>query len=254
MTKKTVALIDADILCYEAAASCEVETRWDDDIHTVHSDLKETWRVLKAKVDRVCEAVDASRIVMTISSNTNFRKELVYPAYKDNRKAVRKPLCLADLKAKTFDEWETHRHPSLEGDDVLGILATDPKFYPGYRKVVVSLDKDLKTIPGYYYNFRKEEWYEIDEDTANRWHMLQTLTGDTTDGYPGCPGIGPKKAEQILDGLPMGDRWEAVVAAYEKAKLAPAVALQMARCAYILRNHDYVDGEVKLWTPVSEAA
>lgn len=250
---KTVALIDADILCYEAASSCEVETRWDDDIHTVHSDFKEAWRTLKDKVERVTEAVEADEIVMALSSNTNFRKELVYPAYKDNRKAIRKPLYLADLKAKTYDFWECHRHPSLEGDDVLGILATDPDFYKGYTKVVVSLDKDFKTVPGNHYNFRKEEWFEIDEDTANRWHMHQTLTGDTTDGYPGCPGCGPKTADKILADLPMGDRWAAVVAHYEKAKLSEAVALQMARCAYILRHGDYQGGEVILWNPHKDA-
>lgn len=245
---KRVALIDADILCYQTAASCEVETRWDDDIHTVHSDFKEAWRVLKAKTDRVVEKVEADEIVMVLSSNTNFRMD-VYPQYKGNRKAVRKPLCLADLKAKTADTWESYRFPSLEGDDVLGILTTDPDFYPDHEKVIVSIDKDMKTLPGKFYDFGKDEWHDISEDEANWWHMYQTLIGDTTDGYPGCPGIGPKKAEAILADLPLGDRWQAVVAAYEKAKLSEAVALQQARCAYLLRHQNYSGGEVILWNP-----
>jgi hypothetical protein len=41
--------------------------------------------------------------------------------------------------------------------------------------------------------------HEITEAQADRFHMIQTLTGDVTDGYPGCPGIGPVKAEQILN-------------------------------------------------------
>lgn len=245
---KRVALIDADILCYQTAASCEVETRWDDDIHTVHSDFKEAWRVLKAKTDRVVEKVEADEIVMVLSSNTNFRMD-VYPAYKSNRKATRKPLCLADLKAQTADTWESYRYPSLEGDDVLGILSTNPDFYPDHEKVIVSIDKDMKTLPGKYYDFGKDVWHDISEDEANWWHMYQTLTGDTTDGYPGCPGIGPKKAEAILADLPLGDRWQAVVAAYEKAKLSEAVALQQARCAYLLRHQNYSGGEVILWNP-----
>ena len=246
---KTVALIDADILCYEAATACEVEIRWDDDIHTLHSDFKEAWRVLNDKVDQVIDKVGADVVVMAFSSNTSFRKEIVYPDYKGHRKTLRKPLCLADLRAKALDTWKCYHYQGLEGDDVLGILATDPSFYPKFRKVVVSLDKDLKTIPGKHFNFRTEEWLEIDEDTANWWHMYQTLTGDVADGYPGCPGCGPKTAEKILGGIPMGNRWEAVVAAYQKAKLSEEVALQQARCAYILRHGDYRNGKVRLWEP-----
>jgi DNA polymerase-1 len=84
--------------------------------------------------------------------------------------------------------------------------------------------------------------------------------GDTTDGYPGCQGIGPKKAEAILrEALdpkiitPHDQRlmWEAVVAAFKKAELTEDFALQMARVARILRVEDY-DFQNKcpiLWTP-----
>lgn len=245
---KRVALIDADILCYQTAASCEVETRWDEDIHTVHSDFKVAWQVMRSKTADVMEKAEADILVMVLSSNTNFRMD-VYPKYKSNRKATRKPLCLADLKAKTKDTWESYQYPGLEGDDVLGILSTDPEFYPDCEKVVVSIDKDMKTLPGKYYDFGKNEWHDISEEEANWWHMYQTLIGDTTDGYPGCPGIGPKTAEKILADLPVGDRWSAVVATYEKAKLSEAVALQQARCAYILRHQNYSGGEVILWNP-----
>lgn len=252
MPQKIVALIDADILCYEAASVCEKETRWDDDIHTVHSDFKDAWNVMKELTDKVVKATGADRIVMAISSNVNFRKEIVLPTYKDNRKKTRKPLCLNDLKAKTMETWESYRWETLEGDDVLGILATDPTFLPDYKKIVVSLDKDFKTVPCTVYNIRKDETVEIDEDTADYWHMYQTLTGDTTDGYAGCPSIGPVSATKLLSNTAREDRWSKVVAAYEKAKLSEEVALTMARCAFILRNGYYEPSStepVKLWSP-----
>src|SRR3546814_4933009 len=39
--------------------------------------------------------------------------------------------------------------------------------------------------------------------------------GDSTDGYKGCPGCGPKSAEAILQKA--GDPWENVLQAYRSA-------------------------------------
>ena len=54
-----------------------------------------------------------------------------------------------------------------------------------------------------YYNYETmlNERYDgsvINEKEANYFHMLQTLTGDPTDGYKGCPNIGKVTAEKIL--------------------------------------------------------
>jgi len=94
---------------------------------------------------------------------------------------------------------------------------------------------------------------EVTEDEADYWHMMQTLTGDTADGYPGCPGIGEKTAAKLLDEH-YGDlsaMWEAVLEAYEKKKLSPEVALVQAQIARICRRNDYdfKKKEVILWTP-----
>ena len=76
---------------------------------------------------------------------------------------------------------------------------------------------------------------------------MQTLTGDVTDGYKGCPGVGEKKAETILK----KGTWEEVLKAYEAAKLTEQDALQQARVARICRVEDfnYKLGDVNLWTP-----
>jgi len=143
--------------------------------------------------------------------------------------------------------WESYQRPGLEGDDILGILATHPKAIRG-QKIIVSIDKDMKTIPGYVWNPDKDDepiFYSTEE--ADYWHLYQTLTGDTTDGYPGLPGCGPKGAEKVLE----DPSWEAVVAAYEKKGLTEEDALVQARCARILRatDYDYAKKEVKLWCP-----
>ena len=75
------------------------------------------------------------------------------------------------------------------------------------------------------------------------------------DGYSGCPGIGPKRAARILDGV-FGDPggpgdWDAVVKTYVKAGLSEEEALVQARVARILRwgEYDRKKGKVKLWNP-----
>ncbi|WP_211876477.1 hypothetical protein [Plastoroseomonas hellenica] len=130
---------------------------------------------------------------------------------------------------------------------------------------MVSIDKDMKTVPGLYVNADKRDLGALDSSVAQAdyWHMYQTLIGDTTDGYTGCPGIGPKKAVAILE--PFTDReerpglvdragaWKRIVEVYEKAKLSEAEALVQARVARILRasDYDFKAKAVKLWTPPS---
>ena len=82
--------------------------------------------------------------------------------------------------------------------------------------------------------------------------MLQTLTGDPTDGYPGCKGVGPVGATKALQGHPEG-HWGAIVALYEKQGLTEADALLNARMAYMLRahNYDFNTKEITHWTPPS---
>ena len=97
-----------------------------------------------------------------------------------------------------------------------------------------------------------EGFIEVTPEEADRWFYMQTLTGDATDGYSGCPGGGPKKAEAILEAA--GENpWPAIVAAYEKAGLSEEAALQQARVARILRASDYnfKKKEPILWKPQS---
>src|SRR5262249_32308655 len=145
-----------------------------------------------------------------------------------------------------------------EADDVMGILATRPG---NEDCVIVARDKDMKTLPAKVWDGSSFKVYL--PEMADYWHMYQTLTGDTADGYKGCPGIGPKKAEAILnactvwheggkscDVFPM---WPAVLAAFANAGLTEADALLQARLARILRWSDWCSKTKtpRLWSPPS---
>lgn len=239
---KRTLLIDGDIVAYRYSSTVEQEVDWGDDVWSLWSDAKEAKQLILQYLDHLVEATAADDFVFTFSDKDNFRKT-IYPDYKHNRKGKRKPTCYKGVKTWLESEYESIEMPGLEGDDVMGILATSGKYE---ETVIVSEDKDMKTIPGLLW--RAAEMEDISEEYADYYHLYQTLVGDTTDGYKGCKGIGDKRATDILSKDPT---WEAVVKAYEKAGQTEEEALVQARLARILRASDYNTNtkEPILWTP-----
>lgn len=274
---KLTALIDGDIFVYQAAAAAERPIQWTQDLWTLHSSLDEATQFFEDKIHKAIERVSENtgckdvNIMMALSDpeGKNYRKE-VWPDYKANRKNKRPPLVRRALYDYVVANYSTYHRPYLEADDVLGILQTSPYIIRG-SKLIISSDKDFKTIPGNHYNMDKDEFFMVTPACASYAHMLQTLTGDAADGYPGCPGVGPKKAESILANAlaqatsQLNDSstaeeasnevvelaWPSVVAAYVKAGLSEDYALTMARLARICQRDDYdfKNKEVILWQP-----
>ncbi len=231
-------LIDGDVVAYQFATAAETPIHWGDDLWTLHADAKEA----KAKMDNFLaglkEDLEADQMVIALSDRTrNYFRKQILPTYKANRDKVRKPIILKELREHLETQYKSYERPGLEGDDILGILATTEKIIKG-EKVIVSIDKDLKTIPGLHYSTNKPELgvYTISEEEADYWHLFQTLTGDSSDGYSGCPGIGPKRAEELLSESPT---WETVEQVFKKAKLGAEEARIQSQIARILRAKDY---------------
>jgi DNA polymerase-1 len=260
MASRRLALIDADIYAYTAAATGQESFRWPDaeaPVAVQTSDLADTIRAAEESVLDAAAKVKASRTIVCLScpSAEGFRVRLL-PTYKAGR--VPKPLQLAAVKDHYRSRFECMERPLLEADDLLGLLATSAP-ERGWETVLVSGDKDLRQIPGNFYDPIRGILGRVDEEAGLRLHALQTLTGDPVDNYSGCPGIGPVKAAKLLttpDGAwyPPNAWWPLVVSAYEAKGLTEDDALVQARVAFILRKGYYNDqtGEVKLWQPPSE--
>ena len=56
--------------------------------------------------------------------------------------------------------------------------------------------------------------------------MYQTLVGDSTDNYKGCPAVGAKTADKLLQDN--GATWQTVVDAYAAKGLGEEIALENA--------------------------
>ena len=256
-------LIDADVFAYKAAAGAEKILTFDNEWYFPACSIHEAEAAFMSQLLPVLEAFNtdlAKDCVFCFSTDRGggFRRAIL-PSYKANREGKPRPVILKALRERLMDgrscipEKAVYLRPGLEADDCLGILATYTGFMPQRQKIIVSVDKDMKSIPGRFYNTGHPEAgvLSISEFEADRWFMLQTLTGDSTDGYLGCPGVGPKKADSLLEGCEtLEAMWAAVVKAYEKAGLSEASALEQARVARILRagDYDFVQKQVKLWS------
>lgn len=233
-------LLDADILLFEASVAVEVTTQWEDDVWTIMSDPKDAIAILRHRIAEFEEdtGIAEQDMVFCLSDTVNFRFD-VADFYKSNRKGTRKPLCYPSVKQFLIDNYTTKMFPKIEGDDVIGLLSDGDVG-------IWSADKDLKQIPGLHWD--GDDWEEVTEEEADRFFFYQCLAGDAADGYKGCPGVGPVKADRILAKDPS---WEAVVKAYEKQELTEADALITARLARILRpgEYDFIKKEPILWQP-----
>ena len=250
MTRRKL-LLDADVIAYVAASSCEVATDWGGGYWTWHCDENKVKESVLSQIETSMATFKADeRALCLTDSDGNWRRG-VLPTYKGNRSGIKKPLVLKSIKEWMIEELGAYFRPTLEGDDCMGILAT---VKDDYERIIVSIDKDMKTIPGKFSRDGKTIM-EISEGEADYWHLYQTLIGDITDGYTGLPNCGPVKAKKIL-GEPSADfsvaeAWPKVVEAYQKGKLGEEEALTQARVARILRasDYDFKKKEPILWTP-----
>lgn len=240
-------LFDADIVAFKAAAATEQPINWGDGIWTLHGYEQDVIDHAMSYMQGVADKLDTQDVLLFLTGANNWRKDIL-PSYKSNRKDTRKPLMLPFIRQFMVDNLGATIVDTFEADDLLGIEATSTD-----DCIIVSEDKDLKTIPAMVYNPQKDdEPVLIPEFTAAWNHMFQTLTGDSTDGYSGCPKVGPVAAKKILQDIDqVEDLWPAVVAAFKKQNLSEEVALQQAQVARICHASDFdkETGKVIPWTP-----
>jgi len=246
----TTLLIDGDIFIYKAALSAQTAVDFGEGQWGLAADLPTAQATFDETIGQLQSQLNADKLIIALSDRQNFRKEIM-PSYKANRKNTQRPLLLEPLRQYVRETQNFFERPFLEADDVLGILATNNKVIKG-EKIVVSTDKDLRTIPCTLFNPNQmDEPEDISEQEADYSFHVQILTGDPVDGYGGCPKVGAVKAAKILSGAAPIDYWPLIVEQFEKAGLDEEAALQTARVARILRTTDYDYKEKKpcLWTP-----
>ena len=238
-------LIDCDYIAYKCTAACEDEIDFGDDVIVVTSRFSEAYAMVERELYRIASDLGCfDDSILFFSDSVNFRKS-IDPTYKGHRNR-KKPCGYKRVINKLKEEYHVVVMPTLEADDAMGIYATKE---PGH--IICSPDKDMRQIPGELYDLSTGV-ITITKEEGERWHYIQTLAGDQTDGYSGVPGFGIKRAAAFFE--ENGYTWKSVVSAFASKDLDESVALQNARLAKILQHTDYdFDTEsVKLWTPTTD--
>lgn len=239
----TTAAIDADIIAYRVAFRAE-----QDDpafIPQMIEEYLENW--LPAETDEFAMCLSCSR-------KTNYRRD-IWPRYKQSRDSQATPEYLSEVKNYIRDIYNCEYIDKLEADDLLGMGASN------YRTVAVTIDKDLRGVPGWHYNPDKEDApVHVTEEEADRFFLIQWMSGDSTDMIPGLWRIGHKRALSFLKKWEGEDIIQNIIDMYSNPKYIPKetcnlegeeLALTMARCVRILRTGDYdiTTSEIDLWVP-----
>ena len=234
-------LIDADYIVYKSCAAAETEIDFGDDVILVTSNFSDAYGATKRELTKLQDQFGSfTSLILFFSDTVNFRKKIM-PEYKGHRNR-KKPCGYKRVINQLKTEYEVIIMPELEADDSMGIYATQN---PG--NIIVSPDKDMKQIPGKLYNL--DEQFTVSKESGAAWHLIQTLSGDQTDGYGGVPGLGVKRSEALFN--KEGYTWETVVKAFKDKDLTEEDALVNARLARILTvdDYDFKNKRPKFWTP-----
>ena len=140
-----------------------------------------------------------------------FRNEL-FDGYKANRPAPPEEMLPQFDMAKNLSEqigWKNFGVKGMEADDLIGSMIT--KWQDEADITVISGDKDLLQLlrPSTEIAFTKKGYTEYDVYTHTRFTeeygiepiqfaQVKAFMGDTSDGYPGVKGIGPKQALTLI--------------------------------------------------------
>ena len=198
-----LALIDADVQCFWAAASTDSD-----------GDCIEKVREVMEESIEGCFSTDYRAAV---KGKGNYRKDL-YPFYKGKRAPLADDMKqrLKVAHSVLLKEYNAVMAHGMEADDQVRIWAEESRA-AGQPFVVVAEDKDLKCIVGAHYNPKKSLHFRMNEDDADMWYHAQLLAGDSTDNIPGLWRVGLKVAmNKLLVDVPMGERMAKVVEVYKE--------------------------------------
>ena len=188
MTAKTV-VIDADWICFLAAAAVDVQTytftNEDKSVvfntrtielakkycerkgldynaftstkerNLVDDYLNQAKYILIGKVNKLKKDVGADKVLMVIGGKTNFRDRLpLFSRYKDRDGSYR-PACLQEVREMCKELFHTQTSEDCEADDLISMYQYMGRLDQSY--IVVTEDKDAKQTPGFLYNPRRLE-------------------------------------------------------------------------------------------------
>ena len=200
-------------------------------------------------VDSLKKSYKASHLIIAGDMGSSSYRKAIYPDYKQNRKD--KYADQTEAEKAAFEEffaevqiilssYETEgmypvaRYQGVEADDIAAYIVAKRKKYDLNQIWLISSDKDwdlliADDVSRFSYVTRKEimesNWNDHYDCTQDEYISIKCLMGDSGDNVRGVPGIGPKRALQlvqeygggydIIAALPIASRYKYISALNE---------------------------------------
>jgi DNA polymerase-1 len=194
--------------------------------------------------------------------SSNYRKA-IYPEYKANRKekyenqtveeAAKFEEFFAEMQ-RILQKYETDavypvaRFPGVEADDIAAYIVRNRKNYGISNIWLVSSDRDWNLlvdegVSQFSYVTRKEftvdNWKEHYEFSRDEYISIKCLMGDSGDNVPGVPGIGPKRALQLVQEY--GSTYDIIASLPIFSKYKYVDSLNKFGAEALMRNYQLMD-------------
>lgn len=189
--------VDADSLLFLSAY--KYRDNWD--IELAYFDFATR---LGRIVDEAYTQVEAvTDIAICLTTKTNFRYDLL-ESYKATRKedteeAKKLKEHVSELKKTINSRLKSMVHASKiwEADDIV-IQLSETKGY-----LVAAIDKDvINASSTKTYDYKNKVWNPgRHQEDINRWYVMQSIMGDSSDNIKGVKGMGQVKAKAFTDNL-----------------------------------------------------
>ena len=181
-------------------------------------------------IESLKKSYKASWVIITADQGSSSYRKAIYPLYKQNRKdKYEQQTEQEQLEFELFFEdftttlellaehYPVLRFPGVEADDIAAYIVGKKRRLPVEQIWLMSSDKDWDLLikPGvgrFSYVTRKEVTWENWNDhyafEPEQYISVKCLMGDSGDNVPGVPGIGPKRAQQLVEEY--GTAWDII--------------------------------------------
>ncbi len=214
----------------------------------------------QSTVKSLAKSYDCKNVIITADWGSSTYRKSISPDYKQNRKDKFAEQSEAERLAfeEFFEEFEASlevlaedypvlRYKGVEADDIAAHLVKFKEKYDLEYIWLISSDRDWdlliqENVGRFSYVTRREvrldNWREHYDIPPEMYISMKCLTGDKGDNVPGIPGIGPKRATQLIEQY--GSAWDIYEAVPIHSRYKYIQELN-ANCEQLLVNYELMD-------------
>ena len=214
----------------------------------------------QSTVKSLAKSYDCKNVIITADWGSSSYRKAIAPDYKQNRKDKFAEQSDAERIAfeEFFEEFEASlevlaedypvlRYKGVEADDIAAHLVKFKDKYDLEYIWLISSDRDWdlliqEKVGRFSYVTRREvrldNWREHYDIPPEMYISMKCLTGDKGDNVAGIPGIGPKRATQLIEQF--GSAWDIYEAVPINSKYKYIQELN-ANCEQLLVNYELMD-------------